>query len=79
MWSVLIDRLIKDKLGLTATMHEPCLYSGKYKESNVLFLRQIDDFAIACKDEAIAKDMIAKINSYMSVQIKYLGLLTRYN
>jgi dUTP pyrophosphatase len=79
LWSVLIDKLIKEKLGLRATTHEPCLYSGKYKDSNVLFLRQVDDFAIACKDESIAKDMIAKINSYMSVQIKYLGLLTRYN
>jgi dUTP pyrophosphatase len=79
LWSVLIDKLIKEKLGLTATTHEPCLYSGKYNNSNVLFLRQVDDFAIACKDEKIAKEMIAKINSYMSVQIKYLGLLTRYN
>jgi hypothetical protein len=79
LWSVLIDKLIKEKLGLIATTHEPCLYSGKYNDSNVLFLRQVEDFAIACKDENIAKEMIAKINSYMSVQIKYLGLLTRYN
>jgi hypothetical protein len=79
LWSVLIDKLIKEKLGLRATTHEPCLYSGKYNGSEVLFLRQVDDFAIACSDESIAKDMIAKINSFMSVQIKYLGLLTRYN
>jgi hypothetical protein len=79
LWSVLIDKLIKEKLGLQATTHKPCLYSGKYKGSEVLFLRQVDNFTIACSDESIAKDMIAKINSFMSVQIKYLGLLTRYN
>ena len=44
-----------------------------------MFLRQVDDFAIACTDEAIAKSIIGQINTHMSVQIKYLGLLTRYN
>jgi hypothetical protein len=66
-------------LNLQATTHEPCLYSGTYDGNKILFLRQVDDFAIVCEDEKIAKSMINEINNYMSVQIKYLGLLTRYN
>ena len=79
LWSQLIDKLLREKLHLKPTTHEPCLYSGKYDNTDVLFLRQVDDFAIACPEEKIAKGMIDEINNYMSVQIKYLGLLTRYN
>jgi hypothetical protein len=64
---------------LKATTHQPCLYSGTYDGNKILFLRQVDDFAIARNNETIAKLMIQEINSFMSVQIKYLGLLTRYN
>ena len=79
LWAKLIDTLIKEKLKLKATTHEPCLYSGKYNNTDILFLRQVDDFAIACPDEDLAKKIIGEINNHMSVQIKYLGLLTRFN
>ena len=39
----------------------------------------MDDFAIACDSEDIAKGLINAINDKMTVQIKYLGLLTRFN
>ena len=63
LWAKLIDGLLKDKLHLKATTHEPCLYSGEVNGEKVLFLRQVDDFAIACNDEKIAKSMIDTINS----------------
>ena len=78
-WAILIDNLIRTKLNLQPTTHEPCLYSGQYKNEKILFLRQVDDFAIACSCENIAKEIIETINKHMSVKIKYLGLLTRYN
>lgn len=78
-WALLIDGILRHKLNFKPTTHEPCLYSGTYENTNILFLRQVDDFAIACPDEAIAKSIISKINTFMQVQIKYLGLLTRYN
>ena len=78
-WALLIDGLLRKELHLQPTTHEPCLYSGNYEGTAVLFLRQVDDFAIACPNETIAKGIINKINQFMSVQIKYLGLLTRYN
>jgi hypothetical protein len=45
----------------------------------LLFLHQVDNFAITCPDERVTKVMIDTINKYILVQIKYLGLLTRYN
>ena len=78
-WALLIDRILRTKLNLKPTTHEPCLYSGTHDGIKIFFLRQVDDFAIACPDESIAKSMIDKINQFMQVQIKYLGLLTRYN
>ena len=79
LWAILINNILVKDIKLTPTKHEPCLYHGVYKGNEILFLRQVDDFAIACDNEQIAKDMIAEINSKMSVNIKYLGLLDRFN
>lgn len=78
-WALLIYGLLRKEILLTPTTHEPCLYSGTHQNTPVLFLCQVDNFAIACPDESIAQSMIDQINEHMSVQIKYLGLLTCYN
>lgn len=44
-----------------------------------MFLRQVDAFTIACDDKSIAQSIIASINSHMSVDIKYPGLVTQFN
>ena len=79
LWAVLINKILVEKLKFKPTTHEPCFYSGTHKGNKLYFLRQVDDFAIACDNEAIAMDVINAINSHMTVQIKYLGLLTRFN
>ena len=80
LWAILINNILLKDIKLKPTKHEPCLYHGVYKGNEILFLCQVDDFAIACDNEQIAKDiMIADINSKMSVNIKYLGLLDRFN
>ena len=66
-------------MNFKSTTHEPCLYSDQFKDDQIYFLRQVDDFSIACEDKCIAKSIIASINSYMSVDIKYLGLVTCFN
>ena len=75
LWAKLIDKIIKD-LGLKATTHEPCLYStSNYNNTGkkVLFLRQIDNFAVSCEDEATAQHVIKSINDKMSIDVKHLG------
>ena len=81
LWANLIDSIIQ-KLGLHPCVHEPCLYYGETidgKNMKVLFLRQVDDFAVACMNKADAETIISKINECMSIQIKVLGVIDRFN
>jgi len=78
LWEKHIDKILQ-QLGLTPTTHEPCLYSGDFHGERVLFLRQVDDFAVASskKDTAIA--LINAINSQMRIDVKHLGIIDRFN
>ena len=78
-WANKIDNILQHKLHLKPTTHEPCLYYGQHKGEDVMFLRQVDDFAIAAKTTAIAQDVIKSIDKYMTIEIKDLGQLSRYN
>ena len=79
LWAKHMDRILKDKFHFKATTHEGCLYKGTYKGEDILFLRQVDDFAVATKNEQTAIDLINEIDSYMTIDIKDLGRLNRYN
>ena len=60
LWERHIDQILRE-LGLTPTTHEPCLYSGLIRGQRVLFMHQVDDFAVAAPSESIANipfDMI---------------------
>jgi hypothetical protein len=55
------------------------LYRGTFQGQEVLFLRQVDDFAVATKSEATACAIINEIDKYMTIEIKDLGQLNRFN
>ena len=81
LWAKLIDGVIR-RLNLRPCSHEPNLYYTKdYNGTGktVLFLRQVDDFAIACESPELANQVITAINDSMSIEVKHLGLITRYN
>ena len=81
LWAQLIDKIITN-LNLTPCTHERCLYfTDDYNNSGkrVIFLRQVDDFAIACEDRATASQVIRDINSKMTIDVKELGIVNRYN
>ena len=82
LWAKLIDKIIK-KLNLKACTHEPNLYyTSNYKgttDKKVLFLRQVDDFAISCQDEELCEQVISDINSEMTIDITKLGMISRFN
>jgi hypothetical protein len=61
------------------TKHEPCLYSGFIDNHKVLFLRQVDDFAVASTSTAPAEKLINLINDKMRIPVKHLGIIHRYN
>jgi hypothetical protein len=46
LWEKHADAILQE-LGLTPTMHKPCLYTGVFNCKQVVFLQQVNDFAIA--------------------------------
>jgi deoxyuridine 5'-triphosphate nucleotidohydrolase len=81
LWAKLIDKIIRE-LNLKPCTHEPCLYyTNNYNNTGktVLFLRQVDDFAVACEDTETAKTVIKQINDKMTIDVKDLGQISRFN
>ena len=78
LWEKHIDKILR-KIGLVPSKHKPCLYSGYFKGEHVLFLRQVDDFAISSKSTDISYKLIEEINKEMKTKIKVLDILNRFN
>ena len=78
LWEKHIDKILRD-LGLTPATHEPCLYSGNMNGRKILFLRQVDDFAVAAEEHDTAIQLITAINNKMRIEVKHLGLIDRFN
>ena len=70
-----MDRTLKTKFALKLTAHEGCLYHGTYKDEEILFLQQVDDFAVAATNENATTALINEIDSHLIINIKDLGLL----
>ena len=79
LWATLIHNILTKELGLTSTTHEQCLYHGQFKGKEVLFLRQVDDFACGAAEDATTSALISAINKRMKIEVKDLGILDRYN
>ena len=75
----MVDKIIRTTVNLQPCTHEPCLYSGVVDGEQVLFLRQVDDFAVACRDPNIANKVIDMISAELSAPMKKLGVVNRYN
>ena len=78
LWQQHIDGFLK-QMKFESTTHEPCLYKGVYKQHRVLFMRQVDDFAIASDNLDICQEIISQLDNAMTIKIKDLGLISRYN
>ena len=78
LWEKHIDGIIRG-LGFTPTVHEPCLYSGTINGHRVLFMRQVDDFAVATPSEDIANHVFDLLDEKLSIPLKQQGLLTLFN
>ena len=61
------------------TTYEPCLYQATYKNHKVLVMIQVEDFAIASTNKEICQEIISHIDKAMTIKIKDLGLIQRYN
>jgi len=78
LWEKLIDRILRT-IGLQPTKHEPCLYHGSFQGHYTLFMRQVDDFAVATNNHSTAMFLIEEINQHLRLPIHILGVVQRYN
>ena len=81
LWAMLIDHIIKN-LNLKPCAHEPNLYyTANYANTGkqVLFMKQVDNFSVSCEDCETAKSVIKAIHDKMTIDVKELGLISRFN
>jgi len=78
LWEKHADAILRE-LGLTPTIHEPCLYSGIINGKRIILMRQVDDFAIAAPDSHTADHLLDMLDDKLSIPIKQQGLLDMYN
>jgi hypothetical protein len=78
LWEKHADTILH-KIGLRPSTHEPCLYSGLINCHQVLFLRQVENFAIACKDQSMANTLLDLLDNALTIPCKWMGLLDLYN
>jgi len=78
LWEKHADSILRE-LGLEPTVHEPCLYSGVINGTRVLFMRQVDDFAIAAPDSKTADILLDMIDDKLKIPVKRQGYLDMYN
>jgi hypothetical protein len=78
LWEKHADKILHE-IGLTPMVHEPCLYSGVIDDIQVLFMQQVDDFAIAAPDARTSNILIDLIDNCLKIPIKCQGYLDMYN
>ena len=77
--ATLIDIIIKE-ISFTPCHHKPCLYvNNNYNGEKIFFLRQVDAFSISARTTTITNKIIAKINSKIAINMKALGIISRFN
>jgi hypothetical protein len=74
LWEKHADAILRD-IGLTLRVHEPCLYTGTINHNWVIFMHQIDDFAIAAPDVRTADILMDMLDDYLKIPIKQQGHL----
>jgi hypothetical protein len=79
LWEKHITSILTTKLGFTPTTHEPCLYVQGTGNDKILFLRQVDDFAVAASSPAKARQVITDIGTHLIVPLNDLGIIHKFN
>ena len=67
------------EFGLTPTTHKPSLYSGVIDGKRVVFMRQVDNFAIAAPNQRTADILLNMLDKKLTIPIKRQGLLGMFN
>ncbi|KAG7341264.1 helicase domain protein [Nitzschia inconspicua] len=86
LWETYINKILSlPELSFRSTTHDGTIYSGVFEGEPILLLRQVDDFALACRRESTAKAVYEFIGKALQQPneapppFTYLGLLSDYN
>ncbi len=69
LWEKHADKILQE-IDLTPMVHEPCLYSRVFNGNRVLFMQQVDDFAIAAPNSKTSDMLMGLIDHKLSILIK---------
>jgi len=84
LWEEHISAILKD-VGFKITMHEKNIYTGQFCGEKVLLVRQVDDFALGCRQESTAKRVYSNIGAKLTLHneaeapFEYLGLVNSFD
>ena len=67
------------KLNFTSCSHEPCLCTGIFNCCALIFLRQVDNFAITSPSAKLADTFLDKLDKHLKQKLKRQGLLLSFN
>ena len=86
LWESHITSILTSaEFGFKCTTHDRSIYTAVIDNQRVLMLRQVDDFALACPNEALAQRIYANIGTRLQLPsetappFKYLGLIKDFN
>ncbi len=71
--------MILCELSLTPTVHKPCLYSGAIAGQRVVFMQQVDDFAIATPNKKTSDILLNLIDEQLSIPLKRQALVSIFS
>jgi hypothetical protein len=61
------------------TIHEPCIYLGLIVGERILFMCQVNNFAISAPFQRIVNHLLDLIDDKLSIPMKHQGLVMLYN
>jgi len=86
LWEKHITAILRlPKFGFKSTTHDKSIYSATFEGTKILQLHQVDNFAVACPNEDLAKRLCAQIGKALQLPskdmppFKYLGLIKDFN
>jgi hypothetical protein len=78
IWADNFEAYLKNDLGFTLPVHEPCLYIGNYGGQVTMIGRQVDDFKAAGLQEDKLRDLFAFFKTKINI-VAEVGLMCHYN
>ena len=84
LWEAHISGILS-AVGFRNTTHEKNIYTGTFYGEKVLMVRQVDDFALGCKSESVAKRIYAQVGAKLMLHnedetpFEYLGLVDSFD